>query len=82
MNSTTVALEFLPAVQKECSDAPNSKFLIGFGLSSLLRVNLFEIGPTTEEIYNSFVMSGILAKQAHEFGDEFGRCVSQKHFFT
>ena len=54
-------------MQKDCSDALSSKFLIGLGLSSLLRGSFFEIGPNMEEIFNSFVMSGILAEQADEF---------------
>ena len=49
-----VALEFGPAVQKDSSDAPNSKFLIGFGSSSLLRVNFYEIGPNMEDIFLFF----------------------------
>ena len=63
-------------MQKDCSEAPNSKFVIGFGLSSLSR------GPHMEEMNTSFVMSGIIAKQVDGFSDEccdeFGRCVSQK----
>ena len=36
-----VALEFGPAVQKDCPDAPNSKLLIGFWLVNSLACHIF-----------------------------------------
>ena len=76
-----VALEFGPAVQKDCSDAPNSKFLIGFSLVNSLACHIFRNQAEHGGNFNSFVISGILAKQADEFCDEFGRCVPQKTCF-
>ena len=41
-------------------------------------MSIFSKSGRTKRTF-SFVMSGILAKQADEFSDEFGRCISQRH---
>ena len=55
-------------MQEDCPDAPNSKLLIGMGLSCLFH-DVRKSRETIDEI-------------SDEFCDEFGPCASQKHMFT